>query len=63
MSITFVLGECWGYTVCARYLLDGTPMPIPFEEEMAMTRAMLALHEAAVTRERVTVRYPDRKVR
>jgi predicted dehydrogenase len=46
----------------ARYLLDGTPMPIPFEEEMAMTRAMLALHEAAVTGARVTVRYPDRDV-
>ena len=45
----------------ARYLLDGTPMPIPFAEEMAMTRAMLALHEAAETGERVTVYYPDRE--
>jgi len=44
----------------AAYLLDGTPMPTPFEEEMAMTRAMLALHEAAVTGERVVVRYTDR---
>jgi predicted dehydrogenase len=43
----------------ARHLLDGTPMPIPFAEEMAMTRAMLALHEAAATRKRITVHYPD----
>lgn len=42
------------------YLLDGTPMPTPFVEEMAMTRAMLALHEAAITRRRVIVPYPDR---
>lgn len=42
------------------YLLDGTPMPTPFEEEMAMTRAMLALHEAAAAGERVQVAYPDR---
>jgi predicted dehydrogenase len=42
------------------YLLDGTPMPTPFEEEMAMTRAMLTLHEAAATGERVQVAYPDR---
>ena len=41
-------------------LLDGTPMPTPFVEEMAMTRAALALHEAAETGQRVTVRYPDR---
>lgn len=41
------------------YLLDGTPMPTPFAEEMAMTRAMLALHEAAVTGQRVAVCYPD----
>ena len=41
-------------------LLDGAPMPTPFAEEMAMTRAALALHEAAVTGRRVTVRYPDR---
>jgi len=40
------------------YLLDGTPMPTPFEEEMAMTRAMLALHEAAVRGEWVQVDYP-----
>lgn len=40
------------------HLLDGTPMPTPFEEEMAMTRAMLALHEAAVLGERVRVDYP-----
>jgi predicted dehydrogenase len=44
----------------ARHLLDGTPMPIPFKEEIAMTRAMLALHEAAETGERITVHYPDR---
>ena len=42
------------------YLLNGTPMPTPFEEEMAMTRAMLALHEAAVTGEWIEVPYPDR---
>ena len=42
------------------YLLDGTPMPTPFEEETAMTRAMLALHEAAVTSKRVQVACPDR---
>jgi predicted dehydrogenase len=41
------------------YLLDGTPMPTPFEEESAMTRAMLALHEASVSGECVTVEYPD----
>ena len=40
------------------HLLDGTPMPTPFEEEMAMTRVMLALHEAAVLGERVRVDYP-----
>lgn len=43
------------------YLLDGTPMPTPFKEETAMTRAMLALHEAAETGQPVTVRYPDRR--
>lgn len=42
------------------YLLDGTPMPTPFEEEMSMTRAMLALHEASLTDDRVEVQYPDR---
>jgi len=42
------------------YLLEGTPMPTPVEEEVAMTRAMLALHEAAVTGESATVHYPDR---
>ena len=44
----------------AEYLLDGTPMPMPFEQEMAMTRAMLALHQAAATGHRVQVHYPDR---
>ncbi len=39
------------------HLLDGTSMPVPHEEEMAMTRAMLALHEAAETGAAVTVRY------
>jgi len=43
----------------ANYLLDGTPMPTPFEEEMAMTRAMLALHEASLTGSWVEVAYPD----
>jgi hypothetical protein len=42
------------------YSLDGTPMPTPFEEEMAMTRATLALHEAAMTCKGVEVVYPDR---
>jgi predicted dehydrogenase len=42
------------------HLLDGTPMPTPFEEEMAMTRAMLALHEAALTCKDVEVLHPDR---
>lgn len=40
------------------YLLDGTPMPTPFVEEMAMTRAMLALHEATLTDRPVRVIYP-----
>lgn len=44
-----------------RFLLDGTKMPTPFEEEMAMTRAMIALHEASVSGERVVVPYPDRR--
>ena len=44
----------------ARLLLDGTPMPASLDEEIAMTRAMLALHEAAATRERISVCYPDR---
>ena len=42
------------------FLLDGAPMPTPFVEEMAMTRAALALHQAAETGRRITVRYPDR---
>lgn len=42
------------------FLLDQTPMPTPFEDEMAMTRAMLALHKAAETGKRVTVTCPDR---
>ena len=41
------------------YLLHGTPMPMSFEEEMAMTRAMLAMHEAAVAGEWIEVQYPD----
>ena len=44
----------------ANFLLDGAPMPTPFGEEMAMTRAALALHRAAETGRRVTVAYPDR---
>ena len=43
------------------YLLDGAPMPTPFEEEMAMTRAMIALHEAAYTDKRVSIVYPDNR--
>jgi len=39
------------------YLLDDTAMPTPFEEEMAMTRAMLALHQAARTGKCVKVPY------
>ncbi|MFZ4395241.1 MAG: Gfo/Idh/MocA family protein [Kiritimatiellia bacterium] len=31
------------------FLLDGTPMPTSFEEEVAMTRAMLALHFASLS--------------
>ncbi len=42
------------------YLLDGTPMPTPFIEEMAMTRAMLALHEATLGDQPVKVSYADR---
>jgi predicted dehydrogenase len=42
-----------------RFLLDGTPMPTPFVEEMAMTRAMLALRQAAETGKRIEVHYPD----
>ena len=42
------------------YLLDGTPMPTPFEEEMSMTRAMLALHESSVAGKKLSVPYPDR---
>ncbi len=42
------------------YLLDGTPMPTSFEDEMDMTRAMLALHEASLIDKRVEVRYPHR---
>jgi predicted dehydrogenase len=42
------------------YLLDGTPMPTPFEEEVTMTRAMLTLHETSVSGERMAVPYPDR---
>jgi predicted dehydrogenase len=45
----------------AQYLLNGTPMPTPFEEEMTMTRAMIALHEAARTGKRVSVVYRDNK--
>ena len=45
----------------ARYLLDGTPMPTPFAEEIAMTRAMLALQEAADTGQRIYVPYTDRE--
>ncbi len=44
----------------SNFLLDQTPMPTTFEDEMAMTRAMLALHEAAETGNRLTVNYPDR---
>jgi predicted dehydrogenase len=44
-----------------RFLLDGERMPTPFEEEMAMTRAMLALHEAASGAGKVVVPYPDRE--
>ena len=44
----------------ANYLLDGTPMLRSFEEEMAMTQAMITLHEASVRGERVVVPYPDR---
>lgn len=43
-----------------RFLLEGTKMPTPLEEEMAMTRAMITLHEASVSGERVAVPYPDR---
>jgi predicted dehydrogenase len=43
-----------------RYLLDGTPTPTPFEEEMAMTRAMLALQDAVTAGVRIRVAYPDR---
>lgn len=35
-------------------------MPTPFDERMAMTRAMLPMHQVAETGERVEVRYPDR---
>lgn len=42
------------------HLLDGAPMPTPFAEEMAMTRAMLALHQAAVSGRCTPVDYPDR---
>jgi predicted dehydrogenase len=44
----------------ANYLLNGAPMPTAFEDEMAMTRAMLAIHDAAMTGEWIEVPYPDR---
>lgn len=40
------------------FLLDGTPMPTSFGEEMNMTRAMLALHDAAGGGSPVEVAYP-----
>jgi predicted dehydrogenase len=43
-----------------RFLLEGDKMPTPFEEEMAMTRAMITLHEASVSGERMVVPYPGR---
>jgi predicted dehydrogenase len=44
----------------ANHLLDGRPMPTAFEDEMAMTRAMLAMAEADRRAESVAVVYPDR---
>ncbi len=37
------------------HLLDGTPIPVAYDEEIAALRAVIAAHDAAVTGRRITI--------